>query len=144
MSLPSLGNYNPTKWALLHLSCERSDEFLHLTKFRHCVLYEPLLLWFVNGLWVVGANDGRVRRVPGGLPAAFGLVGVVGAFVTKHVADQEYESTQDGEDHHCNDTCGGHRETASIHYSIKMQNKLLLQLLKSRPSSMLLFIIIYK
>lgn len=37
--------------------------------------------------------------------AAFGLVGVVGALVAEHVADEEHQSAQDGEDHHRDDAC---------------------------------------
>lgn len=68
-------------------------------------LDEPLLLWFLDGLRVVSADDGRVRRLAGRLAAALGLVGVVGAFVAEHVADEEHQGAQDGEDHHRDDTC---------------------------------------
>lgn len=66
---------------------------------------EPLLLWFLDGFWVVGADDGRVGGLSGRLAAAFGLVGVVGAFVAEHVADEEDQRAQDGEDHHGDDAC---------------------------------------
>lgn len=69
------------------------NQSLSLSKSRHWLLDEPLLLGLVDGFWVVGADDGRVRRFSGGLPAALGLVGVVGAFVAEHVADQEHQST---------------------------------------------------
>ena len=75
----------------------------------HWLLDEPLLFWFFDGFWVVGADDGRVRRLCRGLAAALGLVGVVGAFVTEHVADQEHQGAQDGEDHHRDDACAGGR-----------------------------------
>lgn len=77
----------------------------------HCALLpslpsnEPFFLGLVDGFWVVGADDGRVRRLPGGLAAAFGFVGVVGAFVAEHVADEEHQSAEDGEDHHRDDAC---------------------------------------
>ena len=75
-------------------------------------LDEPLLLGLVDGLRVVGADDGRVRRLPpdpGLCPRGartLGLVGVVGALVAEHVADQEHQGAQDGEDHHGDDACG--------------------------------------
>lgn len=69
------------------------------------LLNEPLFLWFVDGFWVVGADDGGVRRLARRLAAAFGFVGVVGAFVTEHVADEEHQGAQDGEDHHGDDAC---------------------------------------
>lgn len=82
----------------LSLSAWESDHFL---------LDEPLLLRLVDGLRVVGADDGRVGRLAGRLAAALGLVGVVGAFVAEHVADEEDQGAQDGEDHHCDDACIG-------------------------------------
>lgn len=85
------------------------NRFRSPVKSCHFLLDEPLFLWFVDGFWVVGADDGRVRWLPGRLPAAFGLICVVGAFVTEHVADEEHQSAQDGEDHHRNDTYKGHR-----------------------------------
>lgn len=76
----------------------------------HRPLDEPLLFRFVDGFGVIGANDGRVRGLARGLAAAaLGLVGVVGAFVAEHVADQEHQSAQDGEYYHRNDTCRGER-----------------------------------
>lgn len=69
------------------------------------LLNEPFFLWFVDGFWVVGADDGRVCRLTRRLAAAFGFVGVVGAFVAEHVANEEHQRTQDGEDHHRDDAC---------------------------------------
>lgn len=69
------------------------------------LLNEPFFLWFVDGFRVVGADDGSVRGLARRLAAAFGFVGVVGAFVTEHVADEEHQGAQDGEDHHRDDAC---------------------------------------
>lgn len=98
--LPSLGDYCPSLhlWLIKTSSIFAatgwwSDESLSFSKSCHWLLDEPLFLWFVNGFRVVGANDGCVRWLHGRLPTAFGLVGVVGAFVTEHVADQEHQST---------------------------------------------------
>lgn len=110
-----LGVCCPTEKPAIFPSSERSLDWTPSTpdklssflsaESRRCSLDEPLLLWFVDGFGVVGADDGRVGRFGGGLGAALGLVGVVGAFVAEHVADQEHQRAEDGEDHHCNYSC---------------------------------------
>ena len=67
---------------------------------------EPFLFALVDGLCEVGVvvHDGGVGAL-GGL-RALRLVGVVGALVTEHVANEEDQGAEDGEDDHGNDPWG--------------------------------------
>lgn len=98
---------------IISISVETDASFVRV----FFLLNEPLFLRLVDGFWVVGADDGCVRRLRCRLTAAFGFVGVVGAFVAEHVADEEHQSTQDGEDHHCNDACREFTQLVSFHTS---------------------------
>lgn len=68
-----------------------------------CSSDEPLLLALVDGLGEsrVVDDDRRVGTVCRLRP--FGLVGVIGAFVTEHVTDYEDHDAEDSEDHHGDD-----------------------------------------
>lgn len=72
----------------------------HLTSEQ---LNEPLLLALVDGLCERGVidDDGGISAV--GCIRPLRLVGVVRALVAEHVAYQEHQCAEDGEDHHCND-----------------------------------------
>lgn len=98
---------------IISISVETDASFVRV----FFLLNEPLFLRLVDGFWVVSADDGCVRRLRCRLTAAFGFVGVVGAFVAEHVADEEHQSTQDGEDHHCNDACREFTQLLSFHTS---------------------------
>ena len=67
---------------------------------------EPLLFALVDGLCEVGVvvHDGGVGALGGLRPLR--LVGVVGALVTEHVANEEDQGAEDGEDHHGDDPWG--------------------------------------
>ena len=80
---------------------------------------EPFLLALVDGLCEVGVvvHDGGVGTL-GGL-RALRLVGVLGALVTEHVANEEDQGAEDGEDRHCNDPSGDGRVSVdSISYGL--------------------------
>ena len=64
---------------------------------------EPLLFAFIDGLREVGVvvHDGGVGALCGLCPLRF--VGVVGALVAEHVANEEDQGAENGEDHHGDD-----------------------------------------
>lgn len=66
-------------------------------------LDKPFLLALVDGLCEVGVivHDGSIGTFSWLCP--LGLIGVVGSLVAKHVADQEHQRAEDGEDHHSDD-----------------------------------------
>lgn len=78
------------------------------------VLDKPLLLVFINGLCEVGfgGEDSRVSWF--GAFGLFGLIGVVRPLVSEHVAYQEHQNAQDGEDDHSNDAYMKNREYGNV------------------------------
>lgn len=87
-------------------------------------LDKPFLLALVYGLREVGVvvHDGSVGAL--GWLRPFGLVGVVGSLVAEHVADQEHQGAEDGEDHHCDHTCTREeRRDAPRETSCRLQRK---------------------
>lgn len=87
-------------------------------------LDKPFLLALVYGLREVGVvvHDGGVGAL--GRLCPFGLVGVVGSLVAEHVADQEHQGAEDGEDHHCDHACTREeRKDAPCETSCRLQNK---------------------
>lgn len=82
---------------------------------------EPFLFALVDGLCEVGVvvHDGGVGAL-GGL-RALRLVGVVGALVTEHVANEEDQGAEDGEDDHGNDPSNDGRVSVdSISYGLAL------------------------
>lgn len=64
---------------------------------------KPLFLAFINGFsegWVIN-DDGCISTVC--RLSSFGLIGVVGAFMTEHVTDYKHHDAEDGEDDHGDD-----------------------------------------
>lgn len=77
---------------------------LHLSSGPAGLSDEPLLLALFDRLsegWVVD-DDGGVGAVS--WLGSFGLVGVVGAFVAEHVADDQDHNAQKTKDHHGDDS----------------------------------------
>ena len=109
-------------WALLQKQTQTVQRFVHTPPYPLPTpplsdivsLDEPLLLALVDGLRKVGvgAYDCSIRVVPRLRP--LGLIGVVGALVTEHVANQEHQCAEDGEDNHSNHTCTGEMDTSSM------------------------------
>lgn len=75
---------------------------------------EPFLFALVDGLCEVGVvvHDGGVGAL--GRLRALRLVGVVGALVTEHVANEEDQGAEDGEDHHGDDPWGTQTEGREV------------------------------
>lgn len=101
----------------LHLRPAHVGSPALLTNSESIHLDEPFLLALLNSLCEGGVvdYDGSVSTVCRLGP--LGLVGVVGALVAEHVADQEHQGAQDGEDHHSDDPC-----MASWHSYITSKN----------------------
>lgn len=98
-------------------------------------LDKPFLLALVDGLrevWVI-VHDGGICAL--GWLCPFGLVGVVGSLVAKHVADQEHQGAEDGEDHHCDDAyTEEERKDATSEYNTRFWHKEMIpQLLQAEP-----------
>lgn len=82
---------------------------------------EPFLFALVDGLCEVGVvvHDGGVGAL--GRLRALRLVGVVGALVTEHVANEEDQGAEDGEDHHGDDPSDDGRVSVdSISYGLAL------------------------
>lgn len=82
---------------------------------------EPLLFAFIDGLREVGVvvHDGGVRALRG--LCALRFVGVVGALVAEHVANEEDQGAEDGENHHGDDPSNDCRVSVdSISYGLAL------------------------